>query len=453
MSRTLVSVEGLRESGISVATPSDPDYDTRRATFNGLVDRRPTFVAACSSSADVAAVINHARESGLPVSVRGGGHSVAGHCIGDGAAVVDLRGMRQVRVDATRRLATAGGGATWEDYDTATQKFGLASTGGTFTDTGIGGLTLGGGIGYLQGTLGFAVDSLDAVEIVIADGEIIRASEGENADLFWAIRGGGGNFGVVTSFEYRVHPVRDLYGGVIAFPVAEAARMLRLARDLAADAPDELVLQAVLSTSRELHDDVAAVIVCFQGSVSAGERAIASLRDTLRPVVDAVGALSYNAMQATSAPLPFGLRHYWKGQFVSELSDEMVDMAVEEFHRRPVPSLSTLLFEFIEGAPNRVPASAMAFNHRGARFNASALGIWEDPTQDTAQIEWARRFAAALTPGSSGSSYVNYMNADEPSERVRLAYGDAKFDRLRQIKKRYDPDNIFRFNQNILPAV
>jgi FAD/FMN-containing dehydrogenase len=378
---------------------------------------------------------------------------VAGHCIGDGAVVVDLRGMRQVRVDATNRLAIAGGGATWEDYDTATQESGLASTGGTFTDTGIGGLTLGGGIGYLQGTLGFAVDSLVAVEVVTADGEIIRASERENSDLFWALRGGGGNFGVVTSFEYRVHPVRELYGGVIAYPLADAAKMLRLARDLAAQAPDELVLQAVLSTSRDLHDEVAAVIVCFQGSVSAGERVTAPLRDTLRPLVDAVRPLSYNEMQATSAPLPFGLRHYWKGQFVAEFPDGMVDMAVEEFHRRPVPSLSTLLFEFIEGAPNRVPASAMAFNHRGAHFNVSALGIWEDPAQDKAQIEWARRFAAALTPGSAGGSYVNYMNADEPSERVRLAYGDAKFDRLRQIKKRYDPENVFRFNQNILPAV
>ena len=378
---------------------------------------------------------------------------MAGHCIGDGAVVVDLRGMRQVRVDATNRSAIAAGGATWEDYDTATQKFGLASTGGTFTDTGIGGLTLGGGIGYLQGTLGFAVDSLVAVEMVTADGEITRASERENADLFWAIRGGGGNFGVVTSFEYRVHPVTQLYGGVIAYPLADAAKMLRLVRDLAAHAPDELVLQAVLSTSRETHDDVAAIIICFQGSVSAGKRAIAPLRDTLRPLLDAVRPLSYNEMQATSAPFPFGLRHYWKGQFLSEFPDEMVDMAVEEFHRRPVPSLSTLLFEFIEGAPNRVPASAMAFNHRGARFNVSALGIWEDPVQDAAQIEWARRFAGALTPGSAGASYVNYMNADEPSERVRLAYGDAKFDRLRQIKKRHDPDNIFRFNQNILPAV
>jgi FAD/FMN-containing dehydrogenase len=452
MSQTVVAVDGLRAAGISVATPDDPDYDIRRATFNALIDRRPALVALCSSSADVAAVIRHARESGLPVSVRGGGHSVAGHCIGDGAAVIDLRGMREVRVEAGDRVAIAGGGATWLDYDTATQRYGLASTGGTFTDTGIGGLTLGGGIGYLEGTLGFAVDCLIAVEIVSADGEIVRASTEENADLFWAIRGGGGNFGVVTSFEYRVHPVGELYGGVIAYPVADAARMLRLVRDLAALAPDELVLQAVLSTSRETHDDVAAAIVCFQGSASAGERAIAPLRDTLRPLMDAVRPLSYTEMQATSALLPFGLRHYWKGQFLAELPNETIDMAVEEFHRRVVPSLSTLLFEFIGGAPTRVPTPAMAFNHRGARFNVSALGIWEDPAQDSGQIDWVRRFAGALTPGSPGAGYVNYMNADEPRDRVRLAYGDVKFDRLRQIKKRYDPDNVFRFNQNISPA-
>jgi FAD/FMN-containing dehydrogenase len=360
--------------------------------------------------------------------------------------------MRQVRVDATNRVAIAGGGATWLDYDTATQKFGLASTGGTFTDTGVGGLTLGGGIGYLQGTLGFAVDSLVAVEMVTADGEIVRASERENADLFWAVRGGGGNFGVVTSFEFRVHPVGDLYGGVIAYPAAEAARMLRVVRELAAAAPDELVLQALLGTSRQTHNEVAAVIVCFQGSASAGERAIAPLRSTLRPLLDVVRPLSYAEMQATSALMPFGWRHYWKGQFLSEFTDAVVDMAVEEFGLRPVPSWSGLLFEFIGGAPNRVPEAAMAFNHRGARFNVSALGIWEDPAQDAAQTAWARRFAAALAPGSAGAGYVNYMNADEPSDRVRLAYGNAKFDRLRQIKKRYDPDNVFRFNQNIPPA-
>jgi FAD/FMN-containing dehydrogenase len=452
MSQTLVGVAGLRAAGISVSTPGDPDYDTRRATFNALIDRRPALVALCSSSTDVAAVIHHARGRGLPVSVRGGGHSVAGHCIGDGAAVVDLRGMHDVRVDAADRRAIAGGGATWLDYDIATQRFGLASTGGTFTDTGIGGLTLGGGIGYLQGTLGFAVDCLVAVELVAADGTIVRASTEENPDLFWAVRGGGGNFGVVTSFEYRVHPVAELYGGVIAYPVADAARMLRLARDLAAEAPDELVLQAVLTTSRELQAEVAAVVACFQGSASAGERAVAPFRDTLRPLVDAVRPLSYTEMQATSALMPFGLRHYWKGQFLAEFPDELVDMSVEEFGRRPVPSLSTLLFEFIGGAPNRVPASAMAFNHRSARFNVSALGIWEDPAQDSAQIEWARRFAAALTPGLPGAGYVNYMNADEPRDRVRLAYGDVKFDRLRHVKKRYDPENVFRFNQNIAPA-
>jgi FAD/FMN-containing dehydrogenase len=452
MARTAVGVDGLRVAGILVATPSDADYDTRRATFNALIDRHPALVARCSSATDVMHVILHARHSGLPVSVRGGGHSVAGHCIGDGAAVVDLRGMRQVRVDATNRLAVAGGGATWEEYDGATQQFGLASTGGTFTDTGIAGLTLGGGIGYLQGTLGLAIDNLVAADMVTAAGEIVRVSAQENADLFWAIRGGGGNFGVVTSFEYRVHPVTELYGGVIAYPVTEAARVLRLVRDLAAKAPDELVLMAGLTTSSAIGADVAAVTVCFRGPVSAGERAIAPLRETLRPLIDAVRPLSYTEMQATSAVLPFGLRHYWKGQFLSELPDEMVNMLVEQFHRRPVPSRSTLLIEFIGGAPTRVPEAAMAFNHRAARLNVSALGIWEDPAQDTGQIEWARRLASTLTLGSPGASYVNYMTADEPSDRVRMAYGDAKFDRLRQIKRRFDPDNVFRFNQNILPA-
>ena len=437
--------------GARVISPGDPDYDTQRATFNAMIDRRPARIAICSTVSDVVAAVEHARDEGLPISVRGGGHSVAGHSIGEGAVVVDLVGMRRIEVDPQRQVAVAGGGTTWEEYDTATQNHGLASTGGTFADTGIAGLTLGGGIGYLQGTLGFAVDCLVGVRLVTADGEIVHASEDDNADLFWAIRGGGGNFGVVVDFEFRLHPITELYGGLIVYPSTAASEVLRLVRDLAAGAPDELMLGAVLGGDRESGKDTVVVSACYQGPAAEGERAVASLRGSLPAMMDTLRPLSYAEMQATFAPMPFGLRHYWKGQFLRELPDELIDATIEQFDHRPRPGLSGILFEFIGGAPTRVPTETMAFNQRDARQNVSALGVWEDPAQDAAQIAWARQVGATLESSATMGPYVNYMSADEPDGRVRAAYGD-KFDKLRQIKKRYDPGNVFRFNQNITPA-
>lgn len=358
---------------------------------------------------DVVVAVSRARELQLPVSIRGGGHGVAGHCVADGAVAIDLSGRRRVDVDPTAQTAAAQGGATWEDYDTATQRFGLASTGGTFVDTGIAGLTLGGGIGYLEGTQGFAVDTLIGATVVTADAEIVHASGAENPELFWALRGAGANFGVVTDFEYRLQPVGQLYGGMIEYPMSRAADALRAARDLAGGAPDQLVLQCVL-----------------------GRRS--------------------STATVTNPLLPFGLRHYWKGHFLRDLPDELIDESVDHLEQRPSSGFGTLLIEFIDGAPLRVPADSMAFNQRNARVNASALAIWANPAADDLHVAWARDFGVKLAPHAVGAEYINYMAVDVPPDRVRAAYGDVKYARLRDLKRRYDPTNIFRSNQNIPPA-
>lgn len=431
-----------------IISSSDPDYDSRRATFNAMIDRRPLEIHICANGDDVVRAVRRARQVGVPVSIRGGGHSVAGHCIGEGALVVDLAGMRGVEVDPIARKAVAQGGATWEDYDAATLRYGLASTGGTFIDTGIAGLTLGGGIGYLMGTHGFTVDTLTGVRMVTASGEMVRVSEVENADLFWAVRGAGANFGVVVEFEYRLQPVGELYGGVISYPLSAAADVLRVTRDLAMEAPDELTLQYI--AGRPTADTT--VLACFQGRKEDGERLLRPLRRAAPVETDALRVLGYAEMQATNALLPFGLRHYWKGHFLRSLPDELIEVSADHITHRPDSGFSTLLVEFIGGAPLRVPAEAMAFNQRDARVNASALGIWAKQEADVENMSWARRYAAAIAPYATGAEYVNYMAENAAADRLRAAYGDANFARLQELKERYDCDNVFRFNQNVKPT-
>ena len=431
-----------------IVSAGDPEYDSRRATFNAMIDKRPVEIHLCADVAGVVAAVRRSRELGLPISIRGGGHGVAGHCIGEGALVVDLGGMRNVIVDPVARTAVAQGGATWEDYDAATQRFGLASTGGTFTDTGIAGLTLGGGIGYLMGTQGFTVDTLIGVRMVTASGEVVRASEDENADLFWAVRGAGSNFGIVVEFEYRLQPMGELYGGVITYPITSAREVLRVTRDLALEAPDELTLQCIMG--RRTADTT--VLVCFQGRAEDGEHLLRPLRAAASVETDTIRSLSYTEMQATNALLPFGLRHYWKGHFLEAMDDDLVEMSADHIHHRPESGFSTILIEFIGGAPLRVSADAMAFNHRDARVNASALGIWSQKQADGEHITWARAYATGIAPHATGGEYVNYMAEDVPGDRLRATYGDAKFARLRELKELYDPENVFRFNQNIEPS-
>jgi FAD/FMN-containing dehydrogenase len=446
-----------------VLTPDDPGFDEARQTFNGMLDKHPAVIVQCLSTSDVVTAVRAGRAAGLPIAVRGGGHSVAGHCVADDALVIDLRHMRAVDVDPQRRIARAEGGSQWLDLDTATTAHGLATTGGTFVDTGIAGLTLTGGIGYLMGTGGFTCDTLIGAEVVTADGEVVRAGEDGDPELLWALRGGGGNFGVVTAFEYRLQRLGELQMGRIAVPIAQARQGLEAAAAFAPTMPDTLNMFLVAPSFDAPPDRepdpatdplVIAIAFAFQGSPADAESAIGPLRERLATTGAKGGfqPVSYAELQSRTGILPFGLRHYWKGHFLREMDDSAIDAIVAAAEGTP-PGHSFMLFEAITGRARQEPEGGAAFGQRGARWNASALGIWEDPAADEANIAWVRRTADGLKASSySGAGYGNYANADEPMERVRAAFGDGRWDRLRAVKRRYDPDNVFRFNHNIPPA-
>lgn len=429
-----------------VVLPADDDFDTLRASFNGMIDRRPARIVVCSSVEDVRRALISARDDGLPVAVRGGGHSVAGHSVGDDAVVIDLRAMKTITVDPVAGTASAEGGVLWDEFDPACLEHGLATTGGTFGDTGIAGLTLGGGLGFLQGRFGLTCDNLIGAQVVTAGGEILEVNDKDHEDLFWALRGGGGNFAVVTRFDYRLHPVGTLLGGRLAYDGAHADEVIRAFRDLLADAPDALTIQMVVR-----REGAVAVFPCWNGPVQEGERYLAPLR-TIPTVIDTVAPITYDQMQKVFPNMPFGLRHWWKGHFVTAFEDGLIEGLVEVCAEKAT-SDSAVLIEGFSGAPRRVSRDATAFNHRDAIANVSALGIWDDPARDADEILWSRSVASRVEPYSaSGGGYVNYMQHDETIDRVRRAYGDEKFARLQRIKTMFDPTNVFRFNQNIPPA-
>jgi FAD/FMN-containing dehydrogenase len=426
---------------------NDPGYDVARTTFNALTDRRPAVIACCAGSDDVAAAVDFASRVGMPVAIRGGGHSVAGHSVCEGGLVIDLRLMHQVQVDAESRRVSVGGGANWRDVDAPCAAHSLAMPGGTYDTTGVAGLTLGGGIGHLIGMHGLTLDNLVSAEVVLADGSLVTASEAADADLLWALRGGGGNFGVVTEFEFELHPLPAAWGGVISFAQPHVGDAVRLFRDVMASAPDELVMMV------SLREAAAHVMVCFAGDAAAGEETVGPLREQLPALRDRLGLTSYLQIQVMQGDTPFGLRHYWKSHFVRSLTDDLIDELVEHYLARPRDGDDEILIEQMHGAALRVPADATAFSRRQPCFNVSALAIWDDATQDGEHIAWARRTAAAVeSHSSSAGGYLNYGAPDEPIERVRAAYGDTNFERLRQLKRRYDPHNLFRFNHNIPPA-
>jgi FAD/FMN-containing dehydrogenase len=432
-----------------ILAEGEPGYDEARTTFNALVDRRPVAIARCLTTADVVAALAVAREQGLPVAVRGGGHNVAGHAVGDGSLVVELSGLATVEVDPEARIARAGGGALWRTFDAATQAHRLAAPGGTFSTTGVGGLTLGGGIGFLIGRHGLSCDNLVGAEIVTVDGTVREASQEEHADLFWAIRGGGGNFGVVTRLDFRLQPVSEIVGGALVWPFAAAAEPLRAFRDIALAAPDDFSTQAVLGHSTETGACIVGVIVCSSGPEEEPEP-LRRLRSIPGLQVDEVRRRPYLELQSMF-DMPFGLRHHWKGHFVRELPDGLLEGLQEAID--PAQSRGSILIEAIHGAAARVPAGATPVGFREAAFNVSALGIWNDASTDEAGVAWARSTAALAAPYSlQGGGYVNYMQGDEPVERVRAAFGAETFDRLREVKRRYDPENVLRFNQNIPPG-
>ena len=454
--------DGLGAVSGAVLMPTDEGYDAARQTFNGMLDKRPAVIVQCRSTDDVVTAVRAARRAGLPIAIRGGGHSVAGHCVADDALVVDLRHMRSVEVDPGRRVARAQGGCQWLDLDTATTAHGLATTGGTFVDTGIAGLTLTGGIGYLMNTGGFTCDTLVGAEVVTADGSVVRAGEGGDPELLWALRGGGGNFGVVARFEYSLQPLGELHLGRIAVPIANMRDTLEAAAALAPTLPDALNMFVVgpgLGTPPDREPDPArdpvvfAINFVFQGTVAGAEAAIEPLR-ALRALPGVAGGfrpVSYAEVQSRTGILPFGLRHYWKGHFLRDLDAAAIDAVVAAAQDMP-PGDSFILLEAITGRARQEPTGGAAFGQRGARWNASALGIWEDPADDDANIAWVRRTAEGLGQSSySGAGYGNYAQADEPAERIRASFGPERWARLVAVKRRYDPDNVFRFNHNIPP--
>jgi FAD/FMN-containing dehydrogenase len=433
----------------AVIGPEDPDYDRARRCFNALVDRRPAVIARCLGATDVATALDFARANELEVAVRGGGHNPAGHCVVDGGIVIDLSQMRTVDVDGEARVARAEGGATWLDFDRATQAFSLVTPGGVVGSTGVGGLTLGGGIGHLTTQHGLTCDNLVGAEVVTPDGAVIHAGKDENADLLWGLRGGGGNFGVATRLEFRLHPVTQVVGGLLEYEGAEARDVLRRFRDLAAGSPLDLNLQAEVRVN-ESRASALVVAPCYTGS-GADPEALSALRSAPGLVDDGLREHGFLDQQLVFDS-PYGeQRNYWKGHFVRELPDELID---ELFSRvAAIGPPSHVLIESLHGTPKDEDATAGAVGFRHAAFNVSATGVWRDPALDEQHIEWARDTAVAIEPWSfSGGGYVNYMQADEPIERVRAAFGDEAFDRLQALKRRYDPNNVLRRNQNIPPG-
>lgn len=444
-------VERLRSQlGGQLLLPEDAGYHDARRIWNGMIDKHPALIVRAAGVADVRRTVTFAREHDLALSIKGGGHNVAGHAVSEGGVILDLGAMRAVLVDPMAQTARVQGGALWADVDRETTAFGLATTGGVISSTGVAGLTLGGGIGWLVGRHGLTIDNLLAVDLVTADGNFLTAGVESHPDLFWALRGGGGNFGVATSFELALHPQEDVLAGFVAYPVAQAPDVLAFYREFTATAPDELTAYAQLSTDQESGTRIVAVAVCWPGDPAAGERVIAPLRAWRTPLVEMIEPMPYAAWQAAfDAEFPPGRRYYWKGSLLRELADDVIEAAVAHGTEPPLP-WSQAVFEFYRGAMNRVDPAATAFAHREARYQLIAVGAWDDPAADEQGMVWARGLHAATERHALNGAFLNFNNVDGESDRVRASYG-ANWDRLVEIKRRYDPMNFFRENNNIAP--
>lgn len=433
--------------------PGDNEYAEARSTWNAMIDKRPALIARCAGAADVIRAVNFARTSNLLVSVRGGGHNVSGNAICDGGLLIDLSRMRSIRVDADQRTARAEPGVTWGEFDSETQVFGLATTGGEVSTTGIAGLTLGGGIGWLMGSYGLACDNLLSVDIVTADGRLLTAGDSKNEDLFWGVRGGGGNFGIATSFEFRLHPVGKLLAGMVIHPLEQAQDVIRFYDEFTRTSPDALSSLAAFLTSPE-GVKMVAVVVCYSGALEEGERVLKPLRQFGTPLGDTIAPMSYTQVQQLfdKAFAP-GMQNYWKSNFLSGLDDQAVSTIVERFSEAPSPK-SIVAIEQFGGAVCRVGVKETAFPHRNARYDLLICAMWADPADKAGNIEWARGLWDAMQPYSSGGVYVNYLGqaAEEGAKRVRDAYGSETYDGLVALKSKYDPTNLFRLNQNIEPS-
>jgi FAD/FMN-containing dehydrogenase len=445
------SVRVELEAGLrgEVACPGDRGYDTARGVFNAMSDRRPLAVIRCADASDVVRGIAFARRHDLPLSVRGGGHSVAGHAVRDGAVMLDLSGMKALRVAPATRTVRAGPGLTLGEFDRATQAFGLATTLGVVSVTGIAGLTLGGGLGWLNGRYGLACDNLISAEVATADGQLLRASAEENQDLFWAIRGGGGNFGVATSFEYQLHPLDLVLAGGLSYPLDMAPRVLRFYDDFAKAAPDELSMAASLGLT-PAGEPAVSIAVCYCGPIDEGQQVLRPLRRFQSPIEDGIQPMPYTALQsARDEGFPSGRLHYWKSGWLREVTDGAIDTLMQLLPQMP-SCASGVGLQQLHGAASRVAPSATAFPHRAEQYDFLIGSQWSDAADSDRNVQWTRALFEAMQPHLAGSVYVNNLG-DEGPARVRAAYGE-NYPRLVAVKRAYDPDNLFRANQNVDPS-
>jgi len=440
-------------SGLSgaVLVPGDASYEAARAVYNGLVDRRPELIVRCRTVDDVVAALGLARRAGLEISVRGGGHNVAGRAVTDGGLMIDLAQMKAIRVDLEHASATVGGGVLWGELNAAAAEHGLAVTGGVVSTTGVAGLTLGGGLGWLMAKYGLAADNLLAVELVTAAGEILDVDAASYPDLFWAIRGGGGNFGVVTSFTFRLHSVQTIVGGLIAHPLAAAPELLRFYREAVAGASDDLnVFAGLVHAPDGSGAKLAALLVFHTGSAAEAERDLAPFTAWGSPLLAQVGPMPYPAMNTIlDAGYPSGSLNYWLSSFTRGLPDDLIDIAVERFAAAPSP-MTAIVLEHFHGAVTRIGQTETAVPHRDRGWNLFIPSVWTNPGETEANVAWTRDTFALLRPHFGTGRWLNYLDHDQGEDAIRAAYGP-NYDRLREVKRRYDPDNIFHLNHNIVP--
>ena len=427
----------------------DVEYDSARQIWNGMIDRKPALIAQCLDKEDIIQAVKFARKNELLVSVRGGGHNVSGNAVCDGGIMIDLSLMKKVEVDTEKKVAHVEMGATWGDFDKATQQFGLSTTGGLITTTGVAGLTLGGGVGWLVRKCGLSCDNLIEAEIITADGNIVKASLQENPDLLWGIRGGGGNFGIVSSITLRLHEVSTVIGGMIIHTRDKSKEAIQFYREFMKTAPEELTLYTALLTSPE-GIPIVAFIGCYCGDIEKGEAVMKPLHEFGTPVADLIQPIPYLQMQSMlDAGFPKGNRYYWKSGFLKELSDDVIDVIVSHMESNPSPGSATIL-EMYGGVASHEPEGGSAYPHRQSEFDLVIISNWPDKQEDDKNISWTRNIWEALQPYLSHKAYVNALGV-EGADRVKEAYGD-NYQKLAELKRKYDPDNFFRMNQNIPPA-
>jgi len=432
-----------------ILVEGDVDYDSARKIWNGMIDRKPALIAQCLDKEDIIQAVKFARKNELLVSIRGGGHNVSGNAVCDGGIMIDLSLMKKVEVDAEKKVAHVEMGATWGDFDKATQQFGLSTTGGLITTTGVAGLTLGGGVGWLVRKYGLSCDNLIEAEVITADGNVVKTSLFENPDLLWGIRGGGGNFGIVNSITLRLYEVRTVIGGMIIHTRDKSKEAIQFYREFMKTAPDELTLYTALLTSPE-GVPIVAFIGCYCGDIEKGEAVMKPLHEFGTPVADLIQPIPYIQMQSMlDAGFPKGNRYYWKSGFLKELSDDVIDVIVSHMESNPSPGSATIL-EMYGGVASHEPEGGCAYPHRQSEFDLVIISNWPDKQDDDKNISWTRNIWEALQPYLSHKVYVNALGV-EGADRVKEAYGD-NYQKLAELKRKYDPDNFFRMNQNIIPA-